>query len=64
MKNVGNHGISIVGGSIGSGKKKGKGIRDNTISGCKQNGITVSGKATVFSIETNKISNVKIMGFL
>lgn len=62
IKNVGKHGISVVGGRIGSGKKRNKGIQNNKISGCKKNGISISGKGTVSSVGGNKISNVKNNG--
>lgn len=62
IETTGKHGISVIGGTVGSGKTKDKGIQGNTISNCKQNGISVSGKAVVSSIGTNTISNVKNNG--
>lgn len=62
IKNVSKHGISAVGGTIGTGKSRSKGIQNNTISNCKQNGISVSQKAKVSSIGGNKITNVKNNG--
>lgn len=62
IKTAGNHGISVIGGTVGSGKKKNVGIQKNTISSCKQNGVTVSIKGTVSSIGSNKITGVKNNG--
>lgn len=62
IKNASKHGISAVGGTIGTGKNRNKGIQNNTISNCKQNGISVSQKAKVSSIGGNKISGVKNNG--
>lgn len=59
ITNVGKHGISIVGGAVGTGKKKNNGVLNNTIKTCKKNGITVSGTGKVSTIGKNKINNVK-----
>lgn len=62
VTNSGQHGISVVGGSVGSGKKKTQGILSNTIKTCKRNGITVSGNAKVSAVASNKITGVKNNG--
>lgn len=62
IKKAGRHGISVVGGTVGKGKQKSKGIQNNTITDSKQNGITVSIKGTVSSIGKNKISGAKNNG--
>lgn len=62
IKNVGKHGISVVGGTVGKGSNKNVGIWNNTITTCKQNGITVSGKGKVSSVGGNRISGVKNNG--
>lgn len=60
IKNSGKHGMSIVGGKVGTGKNNG--IQSNTIKTCKQNGITVSGSGKVTSIAKNKITSAKRIG--
>lgn len=62
ITNSGQHGISIIGGSVGSGEKKTQGVLNNTIKTCKGNGITVSGNAKVSAIASNKITSVKNNG--
>lgn len=62
IKTAGKHGISVTGGTVGTGKSRKNGIQNNVISGCKQNGITVSGKGKVSSIGKNQISGVKNNG--
>lgn len=59
ITNVSKHGISVVGGTVGTGKKKTNGVLDNTIKTCKNNGITVSGTAKVSTVGKNKITSVK-----
>ncbi len=62
VTNSGQHGISVVGGSVGSGKKKTQGILKNTIKTCKRNGITISGTAKVSAVASNQITGVKNNG--
>lgn len=62
ITNTGKHGISVIGGSVGSGKSKTQGILNNSIKSCKQNGITVSGTAKISVIANNKITSVKNNG--
>lgn len=62
IKKAGKHGISIVGGAVGTGKKKTNGVLANVITNCKQNGITVSGKAKVSTVGQNQITTVKNNG--
>lgn len=62
VKTAAKHGISVTGGTVGTGKSRSKGIQSNTITNCKQNGITVSGKGKVSSIGKNKISGIKNNG--
>ncbi len=61
FKTMGKHAISIVGGTVGVGRKSTTGLLDNTIEGCSQNGISISG-GVVPTISRNKISNVKNNG--
>ena len=62
IKDVGKHGIIVIGGTVGSGKKETNGLIGNEISGCKQNGITVSMKGTVTAISGNEITDIKNNG--
>lgn len=56
------HGISITGGTVGVGKKRSMGIITNIIKNCKQNGISISKKATVSAVHNNKMQNIKKNG--
>lgn len=62
IKNTGRHGICVLGGTVGTGSKKTAGILNNTITTCKQNGITVSTKAKISAIGSNKITGAKNNG--
>lgn len=62
ITNVKVHGISITGGTVGVGKKRSMGIINNIIKNCKQNGISISKKATVSAVHKNKIQNIKKNG--
>lgn len=62
IKSVKKHGISIIGGTVGSGKKESNGILNNTVTGCGQNGVTVSGTGVVSAITGNKLTSLKNNG--
>ncbi len=62
ITNSGRHGMCILGGTVGSGKKQTVGIMNNTITTCKQNGITVSGSGKISAIHSNKITGIKRNG--
>lgn len=62
ISNVKVHGISITGGTVGIGKKRSKGIINNVITNCKQNGISISKKGTVSAVHKNKIKGIKKNG--
>lgn len=58
---IGRHGISMIGGQVGTEKSASTGFLNNTITSCGQNGICASG-GKISAIKGNQIKKVKNNG--